>query len=95
MANAAPATVTLDAELDIRAAAPLAAALLAARGKAVALDASQVERVGGQCLQVLLSAAATWARDGATLTLDDPSPAFVDVLAIAGVPLARLSSGTV
>ena len=57
-------TVTLGAALDMTAAGPLTKELLAVRGKPVALDASNVIRVGGQCLQVLLSAQATWAADG-------------------------------
>ena len=46
----------LDPILDLKAAASLQAAILAHRGQALELDASAVQRLGAQCLQVLLSA---------------------------------------
>lgn len=91
MGNAS-GNMTLAGELDIKAAAPLLAELMAARGAAMALDASQVERVGGQCLQVLLSAAATWAAEGARLTLENPSPAFAEAVRTAGLDLADFAT---
>ncbi|MBX9453565.1 MAG: STAS domain-containing protein [Neoaquamicrobium sediminum] len=92
MGKTATESVTLPNELDIKAAGPLAAELLAARGKDLALNASQIERVGGQCLQVLLSAAATWAADGAELTIEEPSPAFVDAIQTAGLDLTQFTA---
>ena len=92
MGKAAGASVTLPTELDIKAATPLATELIAARGKDVAVNAAQVEKVGAQCLQVLLSAAATWASDGHELALEEPSPAFADAIAIAGLDLAQFSA---
>ena len=62
-------SVALPAVLDIRAAGPLKAELLALRGQPVTLDASAVQRLGGLCLQVLLSARATWAADAQDLTV--------------------------
>jgi len=88
--------LTLGDSLDMNAAAPLHKELLARRGKPVTLDASQVRRVGGQCLQVLLSAQATWAADGAAFEIVDPSPEFADGLALMGAahlaPPAALST---
>ena len=53
-----PAPVALaEPCLDLSAAGPLAASLLRRRGSPLALDGSAVERLGGQCLQVLLAAA--------------------------------------
>ncbi len=92
MGKTATESVTLPNELDIKAAGPLAAELLAARGKDLALNASQIERVGGQCLQVLLSAAATWSADGAELTIEEPSPAFVDAIQTAGLDLTQFTA---
>lgn len=86
------ATITLPGELDIKAATPLAAELSAARGADLTLNLSQVGRVGAQCLQVLLSAAATWSADGVELALEDPSPAFIDALATAGLDLSRFET---
>lgn len=84
--------MTLPGELDIKAAVPLAAGLVAARGADLVLDASQVERVGAQCLQVLLSAAATWSADGHALAIEHASPAFADAVRIAGLDLSRFTS---
>ena len=84
--------MTLASELDIKAAAPLAAGLIAARGADLVLDASQVERVGAQCLQVLLSAAATWSADGQELAIEQPSAAFADAVRIAGLDLTQFAS---
>ena len=92
MGKPAMGSMTLPDELDIKAAGPLAAELIAARGKDLTLDASQVERVGGQCLQVLLSAAATWGADGAELTIEEPSAAFADAIRIAGLDLTQFTA---
>ena len=54
------ARIELPEILDLGAAGPLAAEFLSHRGEALCVDASRVERMGGQCLQVLLSAANTW-----------------------------------
>jgi chemotaxis protein CheX len=70
--------------LDLRAAAPLAAELLGRRGKPVVVDASGVERLGGQCLQVLLAGRATWRADGHAFQIADPSAAFSDALVALG-----------
>ena len=76
--------ITLGESLDMNAAGPLARALLERRGQPVSLDASQVRRVGGQCLQVLLSAQSTWVADGAEFQITDPSSEFADGLALMG-----------
>ncbi len=92
MGNAATGSLTLPTELDIKAAMPLAAELLALRGRDLALNAAQIERVGAQCLQVLLSAAATWEADGQELVVQEPSPAFADAIRIAGLELSQFSA---
>jgi len=45
--------------LDLNQAAPLKTDLLSLRGRPVVVDAADVERLGGLCLQVLLSARKT------------------------------------
>jgi chemotaxis protein CheX len=70
--------------LDLRAAAPLARDLLAARGHTLAIDAGEVRRLGGLCLQVLLSADLTWARDGVAMRIEAPSPAFCEAVSMFG-----------
>lgn len=77
-------TLILADSLDMTAAGPLHKALLERRGQAIMIDASQVRRIGGQCLQVLLSAQATWAADGAAFQITDPTSEFADGLALMG-----------
>lgn len=84
-------TLQLPDVLDIRAASPLAAQILAARGRQLTIDASKVQKAGAQCIQVLLSARATWLVDNVSLTISDPSEAFVETLQTLGIPFARLS----
>jgi chemotaxis protein CheX len=85
-----PYRIELPEMLDLRAATPLAAQLLTRRGEDVILDASAVQRLGGQCLQILLSAKATWESDGAQLRIVDSSPDFVDGLELLGIQSKQL-----
>ena len=80
--RAAPAP--LPAVLDLKAATPLAALLLARRGTPLVVDGSAVERLGAQCLQVLLAARKTWDADGQPFQLANPSTAFIEALALLG-----------
>ncbi|VVT32441.1 Chemotaxis protein CheX (modular protein) [Rhizobium sp. EC-SD404] len=72
--------VELPTVLDLNAASPLRDRLLARRGTPLALDASRVERIGGQCLQVLLAARNAWQRDGASFSIDRPSDGFLNAV---------------
>lgn len=78
------ASLTLDHVMDLRAAAPLREALLGRRGGAVAVDASAVERLGGLCLQVLLSARQTWAGDGHAFSITGQSEGFREAIRLLG-----------
>jgi len=91
ISNRFSSALTLPEVLDICEAAPLAASLLAARGNQVVIDASRVEKVGAQCVQVLLSAHATWLRDGASFNISSPSRGFVDSLETLGIPVSFFS----
>lgn len=75
----------LDSVLDLRAAAPLAEQLGKLRGAKVAVNASDVERVGAQCVQVLLSAKKTWDDAGDSFALTNPSDAFLEGLDVLGL----------
>jgi chemotaxis protein CheX len=66
-------TINLPAILDLKAAGPLKAEILANAGSALDLDVSKVERVGGLCLQVLLAASETWRTAGLPFRLVHPS----------------------
>ncbi len=63
------ASLMLPPVLDGAAAAGLRSLLLAHRGRDLTLDGAAVERLGGLCLQVLLSARRTWEADGASLSI--------------------------
>ena len=89
MKSAMSTAVALPPVLDITAAGPLATEFLRVRGKDVSVDASKVERVGAQCIQVLLSAVATWTLDGMEFDLSNPSAALVEGLGIAGLEPAN------
>jgi chemotaxis protein CheX len=81
------AVVRLGQVLDLNAAAPLLNEFLALRGRNVDVDASAVDRVGAQCLQVLLSARRTWDADGAEFSVVSPSSEFTSTLALLGAPI--------
>jgi chemotaxis protein CheX len=86
------AHIGLPAVLDITAAGPLANEVLTYRGKDLTVDASGVERMGAQCLQVLLSAAATWSHDGMQFEIASPSLPFTEALGTAGLVMDNLSA---
>jgi len=78
--------------LDITYAGPLAESLLALRGSAVSVDASRVQRVGAQCVQVIMSALATWKADEALIDVLEPSVEFRDTFSLLGIGLAEITS---
>ena len=77
--------------LDMRAAAPLLEAVRGRRGGDLELDASCVERLGGQCLQVLLAAEAAWAADGCGFQHTHASTPFNDAWALMGASSLALA----
>ena len=85
MTEASPHFV-LPARLDSSTATTVAEGLKPLRGRDLDLCGFDVERVGGQGLQVLLAAFKTWAQDGHALRIVDPSPAFCSGLEALGFP---------
>ncbi len=61
--------VELAAALDLTAVAALLADVKARRGAPLILDGSNVQRIGGLCLQVLLAAHDAWRVDGCEFQL--------------------------
>jgi chemotaxis protein CheX len=91
-ASSGAAIVGLPAILDLKAAAKLRDEFCAAKGGPLDVDASKVQRLGGLCLQVLLSAQRTWAVDGKPFRVVDPSPDFLEgVKAFGAATLAEAS----
>src|ERR1700677_970173 len=87
-------SLVLSRILDLKAATPLVESLLPLRGGELLLDASRVERLGGQCLQVLVSAVTTWHADGFSLEFANPSDAFFEGLTALGIKLDALSAAS-
>lgn len=86
------AAIALPENLDLKAAAPLKAALLERRGAAITVEADQVRRLGGLCLQVLLAARKAWDQDGQSFSIKGPSEAFVETTRLFGAEGALLSA---
>jgi chemotaxis protein CheX len=71
--------------LDLIAAPGLLEAFTSRRGTALTVDAGGVQRLGAQCLQVLLAARAAWAADGQPLMWESLSEEFSASLELLGV----------
>ncbi len=84
-------TLDLPPVLDLIAAPLLLESLTGHRGQTLTLDAGNVQRLGAQCLQVLLAARAAWAADGQALALENPSDEFTATLALLGSSTAELT----
>lgn len=80
------AKLLLEPVLDLGAAERLHARLTDLRGLPLDIDASQVERLGGLCLQVLISARNTWRADGKSAVISQASTAFDDAWAMFAAP---------
>ncbi len=82
---------TLPETLNLKAASGLQVDLMAARGHDLVLDASDVQRLGGQCLQVLLAASEAWRMDGLDLSIVNRSDAFTHTLGLFGATFGGAS----
>lgn len=89
--NTQAATLKLRPVLDLTAAAPLKAEFGALRGKPIRVDATDVDRVGALCLQVLMSAHSTWTSDGVAFSLGTTSTAFEEGLDTLGASFLLFS----
>lgn len=87
---AASKTISLAAILDLNEATLLHGKLMAARGSDVAIDASLVERVGAQCIQVLMAAAKTWEEDKKSFIFEKVSVSFTKTMQLIGIALDPL-----
>ncbi|MEZ5953120.1 MAG: chemotaxis protein CheB [Hyphomonas sp.] len=86
-------TVLLGARVNTDDAVSLRRTLLELGPGDIVVDASAVEFLGAAGLQVLLSAARTVRRDEKSLTLKDPSDAFLTSLARLGAGRGDLAPG--
>lgn len=81
----------LPASLDTRAAPALHEALMGFDGQPLTLDGSQVESLGGQCLQILLAAYETWGKSETPFAIENSSDALTAQWSAFGAPLHQLS----
>ncbi len=80
--------------LDMSAAEFLKKDLLELRGRDLSLDASQVQRAGTLCLQVLLSARKTWQSDGNEFEITQASQELFDAIRQIGLgPVELMIAG--
>ena len=77
-------TFKLPAVIDAGSAGEVREALLKLRGANLKLDASDVRRIGGLGLQILLAAGRQWRTDGAKFAIVKPSEAFTDLMRLMG-----------
>jgi chemotaxis protein CheX len=80
----------LPASLDTRAAPLLHEALTGFDGQPLTLDGSQVESLGGQCLQILLAAYVAWGQRETPFGVVNPSEALMAQWSAFGAPLHQL-----
>lgn len=83
-------TLQLPGRVDSTTLGGLLEALKAKRGGPLDLDGSAVDRIGGQGLQLILSAMKTWAEDGHQFRVVDPSAALVANTERLGFPIVQL-----
>jgi chemotaxis protein CheX len=74
-------------------AAELADQFRALRGAPLDIEAHGVKRLSALCVQVLLSAAASWRADGVALGFLEPSPECEESLRVLGLTPEALSAG--
>lgn len=76
--------------LDSSSASTIKEMLLARRGTAIVVDASEVRRVGAQSLQVLVAAARTWQADQQSYRVTGASAELLETIALIGLPHEEL-----
>jgi chemotaxis protein CheX len=84
-ADAAPKILKLPEVLDLNAASRLHEQVLAHKGESIDVDASDVSRLGAQCVQVLLSAVQSWNTDHQSFKVAKASDAYIKTLQLLGI----------
>ena len=69
-------------------ASDLARMILAARGSELTIDASDVQHLGAQCGQILVSAKTTWKADQKALRIVGGSEEFIEGARLLGLQSA-------
>ncbi|HEX5934168.1 MAG TPA: STAS domain-containing protein [Pseudorhizobium sp.] len=88
--KAANGTLKLSPVLDLNEATALHGKLISMRGSNIAIDASQVERLGVQCAQVLIAGARAWQADKKSYVVEKSSDAFAKTMQLIGIDTDHL-----
>lgn len=88
--KAANGTLKLSPVLDLNEATALHGKLISMRGSNIAIDASQVERLGVQCAQVLIAGARAWQADKKSYVVEKCSDAFAKTMQLIGIDTDHL-----
>ncbi|MGF0537411.1 STAS domain-containing protein [Agrobacterium sp. ES01] len=88
--KSAQGSLKLSAVLDLNEASTLRESLLSLRGKPLAIDASEVERVSTPCVQVLMAGAKAWEEDKKSYSFASVSETFTKTLQLIGVNIDHL-----
>ena len=82
--------VVLESKLDSAQAEELRKTFLKVTQDDIVMDGSGVEQFGALSLELILSARHLWARNGKTVTLENPSEQMIDDLGRLGLTAADL-----
>lgn len=77
----------LAAVLDLTQASVLHRKLMAMRGRDIVIDASGVDRIGVQCVQVLMAGSCAWRRDNKRFSIENASDAYRKTMQLIGVDI--------
>ena len=83
--KAASGSLKLSPVLALTEASALHGTLMSMRGRHVTIAASEVERVGVQCVQVLIAGARAWKADKKSYVVDKSSDAFAKTMQLIGI----------
>ena len=81
--------------LDSTSASSLASNLIRLRGQPIEISASANSRISTLCIQVLISAAATWKSDGWLFRVSMASASYNLAVEVLGLDQSNLSAGFV
>ncbi len=88
--KAATGSLALSPVLDLNEASALHGKLVSMRGSDLVIDASAVERVGVQCVQVLVAGAKAWEADKKSFLITKASDAFDKAMQLVGIDMNNL-----
>ena len=88
--KAGSGNIKLPPVLDLNEASTLQGQLMNMRGSDIVLDASGVERVGVQCVQVLVAGARAWGQDQKSFLVEKASQSFEKTMQLIGIDPANM-----